>query len=217
MIKLDRVFKFYRSAGVVKIVLDHVSTQFDTGFSYGLMGVNGAGKSTTMRLISGTELPNSGRVTRDVRVSWPLGFAGGFHHQMTGRENVKFVARIYGADVRKTLDYVEDFAEIGDYIDAPVKTYSSGMMARLSFGLSMAIDFECYLVDEITAVGDARFQARCLEAFTERRKRADVIMVSHSMQTIRDYCDRGGVIVDGQIIMFGNVDLAIETYNRLNR
>ena len=217
MIKLDRVFKFYRSAGVVKIVLDNVSTRFDSGFSYGLLGVNGAGKSTTMRLIAGTELPNSGRVARDLRVSWPLGFAGGFHAQMTGRENVKFVARIYGADVRKTLDFVEDFAEIGDYIDAPVKTYSSGMMARLSFGLSMAIEFECYLVDEITAVGDARFQARCLEVFTERRKRADVIMVSHSMQTIRDYCDRGGVIVDGQIIMFANVDLAIETYNRLNR
>ena len=217
MIKLDSVFKFYRSAGVAKIVLDHVSTRFDTGFSYGLMGVNGAGKSTTMRLIAGTELPNSGRVTRDLRVSWPLGFAGGFHAQMTGRENVKFVARIYGSDLRKTIDFVEDFAEIGDYIDAPVKTYSSGMLARLSFGLSMAIDFECYLVDEITAVGDARFQARCLEAFTERRKRADIIMVSHSMQTIRDYCDRGGVIVDGQIIMFANVDLAIETYNRLNR
>jgi capsular polysaccharide transport system ATP-binding protein len=217
MIKLDRVFKFYRSGGVVKIVLDHVSTRFESGFSYGLMGVNGAGKSTTMRLIAGTELPNSGRINRAVRVSWPLGFAGAFHPQMTGRENVKFVARIYGADVRKTLDFVEDFAEIGDYIDVPVRTYSSGMMARLSFGLSMAIDFECYLVDEITAVGDARFQARCQEAFSERRKRADVIMVSHSMDTIKGYCDRGGVIVDGQIIMFANVDTAIEAYNLLNR
>ncbi len=217
MIKLDRVFKFYRTGGVLKIVLDHVSTRFESGFSYGLMGVNGAGKSTTMRLIAGTELPNSGRVKRDVRVSWPLGFAGGFHPQMTGRENVKFVARIYGADVRKTLDFVEDFSEIGDYMEAPVRTYSSGMMARLSFGLSMAIDFECYLIDEITAVGDARFQARCVETFTERRKRADIIMVSHSMQTIKDYCDRGGVLVDGQIMMFADLDVAIETYNRLNR
>ena len=136
---------------------------------------------------------------------------------MTGRENVKFVARIYGADARKTLDFVEDFSEIGDYIDVPVRTYSSGMMARLSFGLSMAIDFECYLVDEITAVGDARFQARCVEAFAERRKRASVIMVSHSMNTIKDYCDRGGVIVDGQIIMFPDVEMAVEAYNRLNR
>ena len=217
MIKLDRVFKFYRTGGVLKIVLDHVSTRFESGFSYGLMGVNGAGKSTTMRLIAGTELPNSGRVKRDVRVSWPLGFAGGFHPQMTGRENVKFVARIYGADVRKTLDFVEDFSEIGDYMEVPVRTYSSGMMARLSFGLSMAIDFECYLIDEITAVGDARFQARCVETFTERRKRADIIMVSHSMQTIKDYCDRGGVLVDGQIMMFADLDVAIETYNRLNR
>ena len=217
MIKLDRVFKFYRSGGVVNIVLDHVSMRFESGFSYGLLGVNGAGKSTTMRLIAGTELPNSGRIARAARISWPLGFAGAFHPQMTGRENVKFVARIYGADVRKTLDFAEDFAEIGDYIDVPVRTYSSGMMARLSFGLSMAIDFECYLVDEITAVGDTRFQVRCQEAFAERRKRADVIMVSHSMATIKDYCDRGGVIVDGQIVMFGNVDMAIEAYNRLNR
>ena len=217
MIKLDRVFKFYRTGGVLKIVLDHVSTRFESGYSYGLMGVNGAGKSTTMRLIAGTELPNSGRIRRDVRVSWPLGFAGGFHPQMTGRENVKFVARIYGADVRKTLDFVEDFSEIGDYMEVPVRTYSSGMMARLSFGLSMAIDFECYLIDEITAVGDARFQARCVETFAERRKRADIIMVSHSMQTIKDYCDRGGVLVDGQIMMFSDLDMAIETYNRLNR
>jgi capsular polysaccharide transport system ATP-binding protein len=217
MINLDRVFKFYRSSGILKIVLDHVSTRFESGYSYGLMGVNGAGKSTTMRLIAGTELPNSGRVKRDVRVSWPLGFAGGFHPLMTGRENVKFVARIYGADIRKTLDFVEDFSEIGDYIDVPVKTYSSGMMARLSFGLSMAIDFECYLIDEITAVGDARFQARCIETFADRRKRADIIMISHSMETIKNYCDRGGVLVDGQIMMFSDLDVAIETYNRLNR
>jgi capsular polysaccharide transport system ATP-binding protein len=217
MIELENVFKFYRTGGHVKIVLDHISTRFEAGRSYGLMGVNGAGKSTTMRLISGTELPNSGRVRRSVRVSWPLGFAGGFHPLMTGRENVKFVARAYGADVRKTLDFVEDFSEIGDYIDVPIKTYSSGMMARLSFGVSMAIDFECYLVDEITAVGDVRFQERCRAAFDARRKNADMIMVSHSMQTIKDYCDRGAVLVDGQMILFPNVDGAIATYQRLNR
>ncbi len=217
MITLDRVFKFYRTNGIVKIVLDHVSMRFEGGYSYGLMGVNGAGKSTTMRLIAGTELPNSGRIKRKVRISWPLGFAGGFHPAMSGRENIKFVARVYGADVSKTIDFVEDFSEIGDYIDVPVKTYSSGMMARLSFGLSMAIDFDCYLIDEITSVGDARFQVRCHEAFVERRKRSNVIMVSHSMQTIKEYCDRGGVIVDGQIVMFPNVDLAIEDYTRLNR
>lgn len=217
MIELNSVFKFYRNAGVVKIVLDHVTTRFERGLSYGLMGVNGAGKSTTMRLIAGTELPNSGRVTRGVRVSWPLGFAGGFHPLMTGRENVKFVARVYGADIRKTLDFVEDFSEIGDYIDVPINTYSSGMMARLSFGMSMAIEFECYLVDEITAVGDARFQERCRLAFDARRKNADLIMVSHSMETIKSYCDRGAVLVDGQMLLFPSVDGAIATYQRLNR
>ena len=217
MIELDQVFKFYKTDGFRKIVLDHVSTVFETGRSYGLLGVNGAGKSTTLRLIAGTELPNAGKVRRTLRVSWPLGFAGGFHPLMTGRENVKFVSRAYGADVRKTLDFVEDFAELGDYIDVRVKTYSSGMMARLAFGLSMAIDFDCYLVDEITAVGDGRFQARCKEAFDQRRKTSDLIVVSHSMGTIKDYCDRGAVLVDGHMIMFNSVDSAIEMYNRMNR
>jgi len=217
MIQLNNVFKFYRAEGHTKVVLDHVSALFDSNRSYGLLGVNGAGKSTTIRLIAGTELPNSGKVRRTVRVSWPLGFGGGFHHLMTGRENVHFVARVYGADIRRVTAFVEDFAEIGEYMDVAVKTYSSGMMARLAFGLSMAIEFDVYLVDEITAVGDARFQARCREAFRSRRKSASVIMASHSMADIKDYCDHGGVIVDGQLIMFDSADKAIEMYNRLNR
>jgi capsular polysaccharide transport system ATP-binding protein len=217
MIHLETVFKFYRTDRHTKIVLDHVSAAFQSGRSYGLLGVNGAGKSTTLRLISGVELPNSGRIRRTVRVSWPLGFASGFHPLMSGRENVKFVARAYGEDIRRVLLFVEDFSELGDYIDVPVRTYSSGMMARLAFGLSMAIEFECYLIDEITAVGDARFQARCAEVFDKRRANSDLIMVSHSMQTIRDYCDKGAVLVDGQLIMFDSVDKAIELYNRLNR
>jgi capsular polysaccharide transport system ATP-binding protein len=217
MIQLDEVFKFYRTDGHVKIVLDHASTVFQSGRSYGLLGVNGAGKSTTLRMIAGTELPNSGKIRRSVRVSWPLGFAGGFHPLMTGRENVKFVARIYGADVRKVMLFVEDFSELGDYMDVAVKTYSSGMMARLAFGLSMAIEFDCYLIDEITAVGDTRFQMRCKKAFDARRQNADLIVVSHSMATIKDYCESGAVIVDGQLMMFESVDKAIEIYNRLNR
>jgi capsular polysaccharide transport system ATP-binding protein len=217
MIQLHNVFKFYRTKGHTKIVLNHASTVFDSTRAYGLLGVNGAGKTTTLRLIAGTELPNSGTVRRSVRVSWPLGFAGGFHHQLTGRENVHFVARVYGADIRKVVNFVEDFAEIGDYLDVAVKTYSSGMMARLAFGLSMAIEFDVYLIDEVTAVGDARFQARCHEAFAARRKNSGLILVSHSMSTIKDYCDCGGVLVDGQIIMFNSADKAIEMYNRLNR
>lgn len=217
MIQLDNIFKFYKNSGYTKIVLDHVSATFQSGRSYALLGVNGAGKSTTMRLIAGTELPNSGKIRRSVRVSWPLGFSGGFHASMTGRENVKFVARVYGENVRRVLDFVEDFAELGDYIDVPFKTYSSGMMARLAFGLSMAIEFECYLIDEITAVGDARFQARCRAVFEQRRANADLIMISHSMETVKAYCTHGAVLVDGRILMFDAVDKAIEAYNRLNR
>jgi capsular polysaccharide transport system ATP-binding protein len=217
MIQLNNVFKFYRTEGHIKVVLDHVSTVFDTSRSYGLLGVNGAGKSTTLRLIAGTELPNSGSVRRSVRVSWPLGFAAGFHPSMSGRENVHFVARVYGADIRRVIDFVEDFSELGEFIDVPFKTYSSGMMARIAFALSMAIEFDVYLIDEIMSVGDARFQLRCHKAFDERRKNAGLIVVSHSMTTIKEYCDIGGVLVEGQLIMFDTVDRAIEMYNRLNR
>lgn len=169
-----------------------------------------------MRLLAGNELPNSGSIKRGVRVSWPLGFSGGMHPKLTGRENVKFAARVYGQDVRKTIDFVEDFAEIGAYIDAPIMTYSSGMLARLAFGLSMAIDFDCYLIDEVTAVGDARFAARCKAEFDKRRKRSDIIMISHSMPTIQEYCDRGAVLAGGQLHEFRNVDDAIELYKKLN-
>jgi capsular polysaccharide transport system ATP-binding protein len=217
MIEFLDVHKYYRASGRTKIVLDHITTTFERGHSYGILGVNGAGKSTTIRLISGVEAPNSGRVRRHVRVSWPIGFASGFNGLMTGRNNVTFAARAYGQDVRRVLDYVEDFSELGDYLDAPVKTYSSGMGARLAFALSMAIEFDCYLIDELTAVGDARFQQRCQAAFKERRKRADVIMVSHMVGTIKDYCDRGAVLVDGRLIFFEDIDQAIDMYNRLNR
>lgn len=217
MIEFDQTHKFYKVDGQKKIVLKQVSARLQGGSSYGLLGVNGAGKSTTLRLIAGTEMPSGGKLRRSVRVSWPMGFSGGFHPLMSGRENVKLVARIYGHDPRKTLDFVEDFAEIGDFIDAPVRTYSSGMMARLAFGMSMAVEFDCYLIDEILAVGDMRFQAKCRAAFDRRRQNADLIVVSHSMATIREYCTRGLVLVDGRLIMFDSVDEACETYNRLNR
>ena len=216
MIKLDNVFKFYRTHGHLKVVLDHVSIDFMAGRSYGVLGVNGAGKSTMMRLLAGTELPNSGRVKRSARISWPLGFSGGMHPRMTGRENVQFAARVYGADARRTIDFVEDFAEVGAYIDAPITTYSSGMLARLAFGLSMAIDFECYLIDEVTAVGDARFAARCKAEFDKRKKRSDIIMISHNMPTIQEYCDRGVVLAGGRLFEFRDVDEAIELYKKLN-
>jgi capsular polysaccharide transport system ATP-binding protein len=217
MIRFTNVSKHFKTQQHKKVILDRVSTEFLPGYSYGILGVNGAGKSTTMRMIAGTMLPNSGRITKDLRVSWPLGFSGGFHPNMTGKDNLNFVARAYGENVIRVARFVEEFAELGDYINAPVRTYSSGMMARLAFGLSMAIEFDCYLIDEITAVGDARFQARCQVAFESRRKNSDLIMISHGMDTIKNYCDKGMVLVDGRLMVFDNVEHAIEAYYRLNR
>lgn len=216
MIQIQNVSKHYRVAGHRRVVLRNVTADFLTGHSYGILGINGAGKSTLIRLLAGTEMPNSGRIKRDQRVSWPLGFAGGFHPQMTGRENLKFVARAYGESVREVLEFVEDFAEIGDFIDAPVKTYSSGMQARLAFGLSMAISFDCYLIDEVTAVGDARFAAKCAEVFSKRLQNADIIMVSHAIPTILEYCTKGAVVADGNLVLFDDVNEAVELYRRMN-
>jgi capsular polysaccharide transport system ATP-binding protein len=214
MIRLSRVSKSYRTENHRKVVLDDVTYSFDTRYTYGIFGSNGAGKSTLLRLIGGTELPNSGQIFRDLRISWPLGFGGGFHPLMTGRENIKFVSRIYGANLWRVIDFVEYFSELGSYLDMPVSTYSSGMAARLAFGLSMAIDFDCYLVDEITAVGDARFGLRCRQAFEEKRGRSSMIMVSHDIGTIKAYCDRGLVLYRGKLVAFGHIDDAIEFYRK---
>jgi capsular polysaccharide transport system ATP-binding protein len=215
LIRLENVTKIYRTKGHSKVVLDHATVNIDATYAYGIFGPNGAGKSTTLRLIAGTELPNSGKIRKDLRVSWPLGFAGGFHPQMTGRENITFVARIYGADVRGVIEFVEYFSDLGHYLDLPVKTYSSGMQARLGFGLSMAIEFDCYLVDEITAVGDSRFQLRCAEAIADRKARSSLIMVSHDVGTIKKYCERGLVLHRGQFLHFSNVDDAVNFYRKM--
>ena len=216
MIRFDNIFKYYRTQGHLKIVLDHVSADLSAGRNYALLGINGAGKSTLMRIMGGTEFPNSGTTTRRARISWPLGFSGGLHSKLTALENIKFVARVYGHDVRKVVDFVEDFSELGRYINVPISSYSSGMSQRLAFGLSMAVDFECYLIDEVTAVGDARFQARCRAEFDKRRSKSDIIMISHDMKTLKDYCNRGIVLAHGKLHLFDNIDDAIELYKKLN-
>jgi capsular polysaccharide transport system ATP-binding protein len=216
MIRLEHLYKYYRIDRHKKIVLRDVSFNFEAGRSYGILGINGAGKSTLMRILAGTELPNRGRVQKSVRVSWPLGFSGGLHPGMTGRENIKFVARIYGQNVRQVVDFVEDFAEIGPYIDAPVMTYSSGMTQRVAYGLSMAINFECYLIDETMAVGDARFVAKCNIEFERRKAVSDLVMVTHNVLALKQYCQHGLVLADGELRFFSNVDDAIETYRKLN-
>lgn len=212
MIELQHVQKVYRREGRTKTVLSDVSGTLDTRKSYALLGANGAGKSTLLRLLSGSELPDRGRILRRGRISWPLGFAGGFHPQMTGRQNVAFIAQVYNENVEDAIAFTEEFAEIGMYMNMPVGTYSSGMMARLAFAVSMAVEFDFYLIDEITAVGDERFATRCRDAFMARRSRSGLILASHSIETIRDYCEYALVLRDGDLTYFEDIDEAVAFY-----
>jgi len=212
MIELINVSKSYKLKGVRKTILEDLSFKFPHKRNVAIMGNNGAGKSTLMRLIAGTELPDSGRIYRSAMVSWPLGFAGGFNGSMTGLENVRFVARIYGRDTEAVIDYVEEFAELGPSLKLPIKTYSSGMRARLAFGLSMAIDFDYYLIDEITAVGDENFKRKSQQAFKEKLSESQIIMISHSASAIKTYCDCGLILAKGGAFYYEEIDQLIEAY-----
>ncbi len=208
VITIEDVTKTYRTRGGTKPIVNQLSCVIPQGTNLGILGVNGAGKSTLMRLIAGTEEPDSGRIRRSRRVSFPLGFSGTFAGSLSGRENAIFLARVYGAHTQYVMDFAEDFAEIGDYFDMPVATYSSGMRSRLAFGVSMAIDFDVYLVDEVTAVGDASFQEKCRIALTERFAYADVIMISHAPETLKQYCNFGAVLHDGDLKFYATIDQA---------
>ena len=216
MIEFDGVSKIYRSSKATKVIVENFSGVFPRR-NIGLMGLNGAGKSTLLRLISGAEFPDKGVIRRNVRVSFPLGFSGSFKGNLSGRENCRFVARIYGLDVTSVEDYVEDFADIGKYFDMPVATYSTGMKGRVSFGVSMAVDFECYLVDETLSVGDASFKARCAAVLAEKRARASVIMVSHSLNTLKQYCDMGAVLGHGKLTLYDTLNDAVTDYRAMTR
>jgi capsular polysaccharide transport system ATP-binding protein len=209
------VTKSYRTQLGEKVILRDANFSFAAGHNIGILGSNGAGKSTLIRLIAGSESPDKGKVRRQIRVSFPLGFSGTFHPHLTGRQNATFVARVYGENVRRVLDFVAEFSELGGYFDMPLITYSSGMAAKLAFGVSLAIDFDVYLIDEVTEVGDARFRQKCAAVFGERMGRSDIIMVSHNSSTIRRYCDRAAILNDGELYFFESVDEAMRSYRRL--
>ena len=212
MIELRNVTKSYRTQNGRRVILDNVSITFPPGQNVGILGRNGAGKSTLMRLIAGIEMPDEGRIYHTGRISWPLGFAGGFNGSLSGEENCRFVSRIYGEDIDRVTQFAEEFAEIGNYFRMPVNTYSSGMRARLAFGLSMAIDFNVYLVDEVTAVGDKRFKKKAKAAFAERRAKSSVIMVSHDMNTIKEYCNMCMLLQDGDLLVYEDMAQAAVAY-----
>jgi capsular polysaccharide transport system ATP-binding protein len=215
VIALDNVSKTYAMTGGRKIVLQDATASFLPGHNYGVLGINGAGKSTLIRLLAGSEMPDRGRVRRHARVSFPLGFGGTFHGALSGRENVAFIARIYGAGVRHTMRYVEEFAELDGYFDMPVNTYSAGMRARLAFGTCLAIEFEVYLIDEVTEIGDDRFRHKCAAAFRDRMQRSDIILVTHNSRTIRQYCDRGAVLANGRLDLYDDITGALDRYQQL--
>ena len=215
MIFVDNVHKRYQTDhGPGKWVLQGVSLKIPPRINVGLVGGNGAGKSTLLRIIGGIDQPNKGRVIRHCRVSWPMGFGGGLQGSLTGRQNAKFVCRVHGQEVEmaRRISQVEAFAEIGSAFDEPVKTYSSGMRSRLQFGLSLAFDFDVYISDEVTSTGDAAFQKKAQAAFKALSDHASLIMVSHSAGMLKQFCQAGIFLSEGQAYWFDDIDEALRVY-----
>ena len=217
MFELKNVTKSYLTPKGRRYVFRDLSLAIPPGKNIGLIGRNGAGKSTLMRLLGGADIPDSGSIVTDRSISWPVGLTGGFQGSMTGRDNIKFVCRIYGAvgeAMREKVQYVQEFAEIGDWIDEPIKTYSSGVRSRVAFGLSMAFNFDYYLIDEVMSVGDAQFKRKCDQVFKEKLKTSNVVLVSHSMPEVKKLCDIVLLVRDGGIQVYEDVDEGISAYKK---
>ncbi|HBS26441.1 MAG TPA: ABC transporter ATP-binding protein [Gammaproteobacteria bacterium] len=214
MIEIRNLTKSYRTKAGKKYVFKNLNAKIPTLKNVALLGRNGAGKSTLMRILGGIDHPDSGEVVSDQSISWPLALSSGFQGSLTGRENVKFVCRIYGteSELKEKAAWIKEFSGIGDYFEEQVKKYSSGMKSRLAFALSMAFKFDVYLVDEITAVGDMAFRKQSEQAFKDMRDRASIIMVAHNLETLRKQCDMGIVLEDGSATVFDDINEAIAVY-----
>lgn len=214
MIRIENVVKKYHTREGMRTVLDNINLEISRGEKIGILGKNGAGKSTLIRLMGGIELPTSGHIYRNMKLSWPLAFSGGFQGSLTGIDNLKFICRVYGVDYRDRIDFIDDFSELGKYLREPLKRYSAGMRARLSFAISMAIEFDCYLIDEVVAVGDSRFHDKCRIELFEKRKERSLIIVSHDPGYIQEHCHYGCVLANGKLEKFNSTEEAYENYNR---
>lgn len=215
MIRFENLTKGYWVRGQWKTVIDNLNATLPTGKSLALLGRNGAGKTTLMRMIAGNERPTSGRILTDGTISWPVGYGGSFHPDLTGMQNTRFIARVYGVDTEELVAFVEDFAEIGEHFHMPVRTYSSGMRSRLTFGISMGIPFDTYLVDEVTAVGDARFRLKSQAVFRARMANASAVVVSHNTKELYAFCDAAVVLYDGKLRFFDRLYDGIKLHEEL--
>ena len=213
MIRLTDVSRSYRTRRGSNRVLDRIGLTVHRGDKLGVLGRNGAGKSTLIRMISGAELPDSGTIERSMSVSWPLAFGGAFQISLTGLDNLRFICRVYNVPFEDKIDRVDDFAELGRYLREPVRSYSAGMRARLAFAISMLIEFDCFLIDEVVAVGDARFHEKCLVELLEKRADRAMIIVSHDPGYIRAHCNLAAVLSNGRLSRYDSVDEAFESYN----
>jgi capsular polysaccharide transport system ATP-binding protein len=212
VIAIENISKTYRTRLGARTILDKLNFKLERGQNIGVLGRNGAGKSTLIRILSGAEQPTSGRIHRGMSVSWPLAFGGAFQPHLTGLDNLKFVCRIYGVDYKTKVEFVENFTELGVYFREPVSHYSMGMSTRLAFALSMAVEFDCFLIDETMSVGDARFHDRCHDELFVKRKDRSFIMVSHDANEIRRHCQNACVLHSGQLHFFESVDAAFDFY-----
>ena len=215
MISVEHVSKRYLTRQGWRTVLHDINFTLQKGEKIGILGRNGAGKSTLIRLISGVEPPSEGEIKRTMSISWPLAFSGAFQGSLTGMDNLRFICRIYNVDIDYVKNFTEEFSELGQYLYEPVKRYSSGMKARLAFALSLAVEFDCYLIDEVIAVGDSRFAEKCRYELFEKRKERSIILVSHSHSAMKKYCDNAMVLENGHMHTFEDMDKAYEYYNAL--
>lgn len=214
MIRLVDLCKSYPTSRGPHEVFRNINLEVDKGEKVGILGRNGAGKSTMIRLLSGAEQPTSGLVERNMSVSWPLAFGGAFQSTLTGLDNLRFICRIYGIPYEDKIDYVQEFSELGVYLREPLRIYSSGMRARLAFALSMVIEFDCFLIDEVVAVGDVRFHEKCNIELFEKRADRSLIIVSHDANYVRAHCSKICVLSEGELSVFTDPDAAFEFYHQ---
>jgi lipopolysaccharide transport system ATP-binding protein len=201
------------------VALDDISFSLKQGEAIGVLGQNGAGKSTLLKLVSGVLVPDTGTIERRGRITGLLELGTGFDSKLSGRDNIAVNARLIGmtgAEIEERFDAIVAFSELGEFIDAPVRTYSSGMVMRLGFAVAIHADPVCFIVDEALAVGDARFQQKCLKRIREFRDRGgSILYVSHDINSVKLLCDRALLLSHGKIVFDGAPDEAAQNYYRL--